>query len=166
VRGDPWFKLRPQAKEWGLVALSSHYELYSDMSARVMELLAGARRLAGGVLHRWSVPGVKGEPDELLKLGRALNAACLRSDDLRVCVRIAPTKTLAKLANKWAKNDPAFGGMCRWESVAAEQREALMAKLSVNELWGVATRLTKRPNAMGIFTIAELARGEPGSDPG
>src|SRR5689334_555167 len=38
--GDPWFKLAPRAKEWGLVALSSNYELYGDISSRVMELLA------------------------------------------------------------------------------------------------------------------------------
>jgi len=37
--GEPWFKLAPRAKEWGLVALSSNYELYGDISARVMELL-------------------------------------------------------------------------------------------------------------------------------
>ncbi|MET3176631.1 UNVERIFIED_ORG: hypothetical protein ABIB52_004506 [Arthrobacter sp. UYCu721] len=37
--GEPWFKLAPLAKEWGLIAKSSNYELYGDISARVMELL-------------------------------------------------------------------------------------------------------------------------------
>jgi DNA polymerase V len=37
--GEPWFKLAPRAKEWGLVARSSNYELYGDISSRVMELL-------------------------------------------------------------------------------------------------------------------------------
>jgi DNA polymerase V len=37
--GDPWFKLAPRAEEWGLIAKSSNYELYGDISARVMELL-------------------------------------------------------------------------------------------------------------------------------
>jgi hypothetical protein len=39
--GEPWFKLAPRAKEWGLVALSSNYELYGDISARVMSCSAG-----------------------------------------------------------------------------------------------------------------------------
>lgn len=37
--GMPWFQIAPQAEAWGLVARSSNYELYGDLSARVMELL-------------------------------------------------------------------------------------------------------------------------------
>ena len=37
--GVPWFQIARQAERWGLVARSSNYELYGDMSARVMELL-------------------------------------------------------------------------------------------------------------------------------
>ncbi|XAS74029.1 Y-family DNA polymerase [Micrococcaceae bacterium Sec5.1] len=159
--GEPWFKLRPRAKEWGLVALSSNYELYGDISARVMELLGRY----SAWLEVYSIDeaflGVKGEPDELLALGRTIKAACRRHVGVPVCVGIAPTKTLAKLCNKWAKNNPAFDGVCRWESVPVDQREALMAKLSVIEIWGVATRLTKRLNAMGIFSILDLTRANP-----
>ena len=68
--GEPWFKLAPRAKEWGLVALSSNYELYGDISARVMELLGRY----SAWLEVYSIDeaflGVKGTPDELLALGR------------------------------------------------------------------------------------------------
>ena len=49
--GEPWFKLAPRAKEWGLVARSSNYELYGDISARVMELLG-----------RYRAPWMRGGP--------------------------------------------------------------------------------------------------------
>ena len=159
--GDPWFKLAPRAKEWGLIALSSNYELYGDISSRVMELL----RRYSAWQEVYSIDeaflGVRGQPEELLQLGRTIKDACRRNVGVPVCVGIARTKTLAKLANKWAKHNPAFAGVCRWDSVPQAERDALMARLSVMEIWGVATRLTKRLNAMGIFSILDLVRADP-----
>ncbi|MFI2566218.1 Y-family DNA polymerase [Paenarthrobacter sp. NPDC018779] len=159
--GDPWFKIAPRAKEWGLIAMSSNYELYGDISLRVMELL----RRYSAWQEVYSIDeaflGVKGSPEHLLDLGRTIKEACRKHVGVPVCVGIAPTKTLAKLANKWAKHNPAFNGVCRWDSVPADQREALMSRLSVIEIWGIATRLTKRLNAIGIFSILDLVRADP-----
>ena len=159
--GEPWFKIAPRAKEWGLIARSSNYELYGDISARVMELLGRY----SAWLEVYSIDeaflGVKGSPEALLQLGRDMKAAAARNVGVPVCVGIARTKTLAKLANKWAKHNPAFDGVCRWDSVPAARREVLMAGLSVVELWGVATRLTKRLNAIGIHSILDLSRADP-----
>ena len=159
--GEPWFKLAPRAKEWGLVALSSNYELYGDISARVMELLGRY----SAWLEVYSIDeaflGVKGSPAELLVMGRSMKSAVRRNVGVPVCVGIAPTKTLAKLANKWAKNNKAFAGVCHWDSVPAPEREALLGRLSVEEVWGIAGRLTRRLNVMGIFTIADLVRADP-----
>ncbi|MGN7202033.1 Y-family DNA polymerase [Arthrobacter sp. SAFR-044] len=159
--GEPWFKLAPRAKEWGLVAKSSNYELYGDISARVMELLGRY----SAWLEIYSIDeaflGVKGGPGELLALGCRMKEAVRRHVGVPVCVGIAPTKTLAKLCNKWAKNNPAFGGVCLWESVPAEVREGLMARLPVDEIWGIAGRLTKRLNVLGIFTAKDLVGADP-----
>ncbi|TAP45143.1 Y-family DNA polymerase [Arthrobacter sp. S39] len=159
--GEPWFKIAPRAKEWGLIARSSNYELYGDISARVMELLGRY----SAWLEVYSIDeaflGVKGSPEALLQLGRDIKAAAARNVGVPVCVGIARTKTLAKLANKWAKHNPAFDGVCRWDSVPPARREVLMAGLSVVELWGVATRLTKRLNAIGIHSILDLSRADP-----
>ena len=48
-----------------------------------------------------------------------MKTAVRRNVGVPVCVGIAGTKTLAKLANKWAKNNPAFDGVCHWDSVPA-----------------------------------------------
>lgn len=159
--GDPWFKLAPRAKEWGLIALSSNYELYGDISSRVMELLGRYSAWQEVYSIDEAFLGVKGSPEDLLALGRTIKDACYRHVGVPVCVGIARTKTLAKLANKWAKHNPAFNGVCRWDSVPLAQREALMERLSVVEIWGVATRLTKRLNAIGIFSIMDLVRADP-----
>lgn len=159
--GEPWFKLAPRAKEWGLVARSSNYELYGDISARVMELLGRY----SAWLEVYSIDeaflGVKGTPEELQRQGVAMKTAVRRNIGVPVCVGIAGTKTLAKLANKWAKHNPAFDGVCHWDAVPAAQREKLMAGLSVIELWGVAARLTKRLNGQGIHSVLDLARADP-----
>ncbi|WP_284762042.1 Y-family DNA polymerase [Arthrobacter sp. efr-133-R2A-63] len=161
VLGEPWFKLAPRAKEWGLQARSSNYELYGSISARVMELLA--RYSAWQEIYSIDecFLGVKGSGEDLLALGRSMKDACRTHVGVPVCVGIAPTKTLAKLSNKWAKHNPVFEGVCRWESVPAAEREALMSRLSVSEIWGVATRLTKRLGAMRIYSILDLSRANP-----
>ncbi|NUU31824.1 Y-family DNA polymerase [Arthrobacter sp. C9C5] len=159
--GEPWFKLAARAREWGLVARSSNYELYGDISARVMELLGRY----SAWLEVYSIDeaflGVRGSPEELLRLGQAMKTAVRRNVGVPVCVGIAATKTLAKLANKWAKHNPTFDGVCHWDSVPADRQELLMAGLSVIELWGVSTRLTKRLNGLGIHTVLDLARADP-----
>jgi DNA polymerase V len=92
VMGEPWFKLKPRAKEWGLVALSSNYELYGDVSSRDMTLLGRY----SAWLEVYSIDeaflGVKGSPDELLQLGRAMKEACRRHVGVPVCVGIARTR--------------------------------------------------------------------------
>ncbi len=159
--GEPWFRLAPRAREWGLVARSSNYELYGDISARVMELLTRY----SAWLEVYSIDeaflGVKGNPARLLQVGREMKNAVRRNVGVPVCVGIATTKTLAKLANKWAKHNPAFAGVCHWDSVPAADREALMGRLSVIEVWGIATRLTTRLNALGIHSVLDLSRADP-----
>jgi DNA polymerase V len=88
-------------------------------------------------------------------------AAVRRHVGVPVCVGVARTKTLAKLANKWAKNNKAFAGVCHWDSVPSPEREALLGRLSVEEAWGIAGRLTRRLIVMAIFTIADLVRAGP-----
>jgi DNA polymerase V len=159
--GDPWFKIAPRAKEWGLIARSSNYELYGDISARVMELLGRY----SAWLEVYSIDeaflGIKGSAEQMVGLGRTIRASVQRNVGVPVCVGIAATKTLAKRANRWAKNNPALGGVCRWESMEPEVRELLMARLPVSEVWGVAGRLERRLNALGICTILELSRADP-----
>lgn len=105
--------------------------------------------------------GLTGTLGELGDTGRSMKAAVARNVGLPVCVGIAPTKTLAKMANKWAKKVPSFGGVCVWEQVPADDRQALMRRLPVTEIWGVAGRLGARLAGLGIYTVADLAEADP-----
>ena len=75
-------------------------------------------------------------------------------DRIPVSVGIAPTKTLAKVANRRAKKDPASGGVCLLLDAAA-QTDAL-SRMELTDLWGVARRLAERLKALGVMTPLDL----------
>lgn len=97
----------------------------------------------------------------MTELGREIKDELRRLVGVPVCVGIAPTRTLAKLANKTAKKVPAFDGVCVWSATRPAWRDALMTALPVSEVWGIASRLQRRLATLGIETIADLAAADP-----
>lgn len=164
--GDPWFKLKHLASKkiplnQRLAVRSSNYELYGETSSRFYAIL---QRFASEI-EIYSCDEafltLRGTPEELLETARSIKATIMRNSGLPVCVGIASSKTLSKLSNAWAKHNPDFNGVCHWDSVPLTQREHLMRNLPVNEIWGIAGRLTKRLNSMGIHTVLDLSRASP-----
>lgn len=159
--GAPWFQIAEQAKAWGLQARSSNYELYGDMSARVMEVLG--RHTTD--LEIYSIDEAfltfRGAHLEQRTTGRTIKQTVQRNTGLPVCVGIAPTKTLAKLANRWAKGNTRLDGVCHWELIPAGQREALLLRLKVTDIWGVGARSAARLNALGIDSAWDLTQADP-----
>lgn len=159
--GDPWFKLKADVKRTGLIARSSNYELYGDLSSRVMELLGRFSFLEEVYSIDEAFVTLRGTPEELVKVGRDMKAAVAKHVGLPVCVGIAPTKTLAKFSNRVAKQNPAMGGVCSYDILPAAHRDHIMSRVPVTGIWGIASRLGKRLNALGIFTIADLKAADP-----
>ena len=163
--GEAWFKVRAQAERLGVVAVSSNYELYGSMSSRVMQLLA--RYTAD--LDIYSIdeaflavpPHIEREPGALQAWAQDIKGTLAQLAGVPVCVGIANNRTLAKLANKWAKKASAFDGVCVWPDIDPADRHALMSRLPVSEIWGIASRLERRLNAIGIASIADLAAADP-----
>ena len=161
--GEPWFKLAPLAPTIGLIAKSSNYELYGDLSRRVMEVIARF----GPWLEVYSIDeaflglGPRMAAGDLTALGRDIRNTLWKLVGVPVCVGIATTKTLAKLANKTAKKIKVFDGVCIWEQTSPRWRAKLLAQLPVAEVWGIAGRLEKRLAALGILSIADLAAADP-----
>ena len=91
--------------------------------------------------------------------GRGLRATVARQTGIPVCVGIASTKTLAKVANRTAKKDLARGGVCLLDTEAA-QTEAL-SKLALDDIWGIGGRLAPKLVALGITTPLELRAADP-----
>ncbi|MGO3394601.1 Y-family DNA polymerase [Glutamicibacter arilaitensis] len=154
--GAPWFKLAADADRLGLVAKSSNYELYGEMSARVMKLLGRFSAWVEVYSIDEAFLGVSGTLDELQAVGEQIKAEMFRLTGLPVCVGIAKSKTLAKMANKTAKHIKELGGVCVWDRAPAQTTENLLARLPVVEVWGIGPRLTKRLRGLGIWTAKDL----------
>ncbi|WP_462322850.1 Y-family DNA polymerase [Halochromatium sp.] len=77
-------------------------------------------------------------------IGQRIQSTLLRWTGLPVCVGIGPTKSLAKLANHLAKQDPVSPGVCDLEILPAAEIARLLAPIPVAEVWGVGGRLAQR----------------------
>ena len=154
--GYPWFKLQAGADKLGLVARSSNYELYGDMSARVMGILSRMTMWTEVYSIDEAFIGLRGTLDEVHAAGAHIKREIYRLTGLPVCVGVAKTKTLAKLANQAAKKLSQLAGVCVWDRVPETTREGLLHQLPVGEVWGIGHRTAKRLNAMGISTVQEF----------
>lgn len=153
--GAPAFQWEALFRRQGVAVFSSNFPLYGDLSARVMGTLAG---LAPSV-EVYSIDeafidlsGVA-DPDALC---RDIRATVLRHTGIPVSLGIARTRTLAKLANRKAKKDPATAGVFNLEACACT--EAILAATEVGDVWGIGPRHAKRLLARGVRTALDFAR--------
>lgn len=156
--GDPYFKQKELFRRCGVVCFSSNYELYADMSNRVMTTLEemSPRCEIYSIDEAFcDLTGVR-NCRILEDFGRELKDAVYRNTRLTVGVGIGQTKTLAKLANHAAKRwQRQTGGVVDLSNV--DRQRKLMAMLPVDETWGVGRRITKKLEAIGIKTVLDLA---------
>ncbi len=154
----PWFRMKNLAKRHGIIALSSNYALYADISNRVMGLLS--RYSPNQEIYSidecfLDLTGMDGLSD-LTSYAQAMRGAIKQCVGIPVCVGIAPSKTLAKLANHVAKKQKQYHGVCDFNAMTARMRDNLLAKIEVGEVWGVGRRSAERLQQMGITTVLEL----------
>ncbi|MEB6435605.1 Y-family DNA polymerase [Raoultella ornithinolytica] len=156
--GEPYFKQKEQFRRHGVICFSSNYELYADMSNRVMttlEELSPRCEIYSIDEAFCDLTGVRNCRD-LTDFGREIRETVLQRTHLTVGVGIAQTKTLAKLANHAAKKwQRQTGGVVDLSNI--EKQRKLMAALPVEEVWGVGRRISKKLEAMGIKTVLQLA---------
>ena len=158
--GQPWFEVKDLAQEHGIIAYSSNYTLYADMSKRVMDVLG----MFSPNQEIYSIDecflDLTGFSD-LPRYGKEIRQRIKQWVGLPVCVGIGASKTLAKLANHIAKKNPEFDGVCDLNSMAVYQQESWFKRIEVGEIWGIGRRLAPRLNAMGIHTVMDLKKASP-----
>jgi DNA polymerase V len=162
--GAPWFTIKHLETEAGLVGLSANFELYGDMSDRMM-------RLASTLGHRQEIYSIDesfidltGIQQDLTERSHKIRSRILRCTGIPTCIGIGPTKTLAKLANHIAKTAERKPGsypdklaqVCDLSSMDKTELHAVLNATAVNEVWGVGPRITKQLTAGGIHTVLNL----------
>ncbi|TFH54507.1 Y-family DNA polymerase [Glutamicibacter arilaitensis] len=159
--GEPFFKVQRYMDSHNLAVRSSNYELYGDMSARVMELLGRY-----GTWHEVysideSFVGLEGNLEQVRSVAAQIRAAIDQSIGVPVCVGVSSTKTLAKLANHIAKHNPGLGGVCVQQLMDPEVLENILHRVPVTDVWGVGRKTGAKLAAMGIESIADLQAADP-----
>ena len=167
---QPWFQVRHLQKSHGLIALSANFELYSDMSARMMAI---ASRYSPNVVP-YSIDEAfidfSGIPGDLTAASKHLRATVLQELGLPTSVGLAPTKTLAKLANHIAKTCDRKPGhyppelsrrlaqVCNTAELSTAELQTLMAATDVGDVWGVGRKIAAQLNAGGVRSVLDLVR--------
>jgi DNA polymerase V len=158
--GVPWFQIQAEARRYGIVAFSSNYALYADMSNRVVEVLSDfSPNLEVYSIDEsfLDVSGMSMRAESLVAYGVEIRQRVADWLGLAVCVGIAPTKTLAKLANHCAKKGLAGAdGVCDFTTLNPGALTHLFARIDVGEVWGVGRQIKARLAAMGIQTVRQL----------
>jgi DNA polymerase V len=158
--GVPWFKIRDEAKRYGIVAFSSNYALYADLSNRVVEVLSAF----SPNIEVYSIDesflelsGFEAQEGGLAGYGSKIKQRIADWLGLAVCVGIGPSKTLAKLANHCAKKNLAgSNGVCDFTTMAPAALTELFHRIEVGEVWGIGRKISARLEAMGINTVQQL----------
>ena len=155
--GVPAFQIKAEMQRHGILAFSSNYALYADLSSRVMRTLEEmAPRVEVYSIDEAFLDLTGTESAiSLVEFGQQVRERIGHWIGITVCVGIAPTKTLAKLANHAAKKYPATQGVV--DLTNPERQLRLLALVPVDDVWGVGRRLSKRLNALGITTALDLA---------
>lgn len=153
--GMPYYQMLEQFPNSGIVAFSSNYKLYGDMSARVMATI----REEVPQLYQYSIDegfiDLKGfSPSELKAFGEKITKKVLKWTGLPVTLGIAPTKTLAKVAARFGKNYPGYHKCCVIGN--DEQRIKALQLFKVQDVWGIGRRIAKKLNYEGVFTAYDF----------
>lgn len=158
--GAPYFQIKDTLRRHGILAFSSNYALYGQLSERVMTLIESMVCESEVYSIDEIFCDLTGMPGDLTEFGRKIRAKVLKHTGIPVGVGIAHTKTLAKLANHTAKRLQAqTGGVV--DLCDPFKRDWVLRNTAVEEVWGIGRRMTEHINALGIHTAMDLAKADP-----
>ena len=157
--GLPFFQLAERFPGHEIHAFSSNYTLYGDMSRRVMNIL----RESAPDIFVYSIdeaflmlPYMPYSPIDYKTWGEALAAKVRRWTGMPVSIGIAPTKTLAKMASKFAKRYPGYKKCCVIGT--DQQRLKALALFPIADVWGIGRRHAARLTTSGVQTALDFCR--------
>lgn len=161
--GAPVFKYRDLFRQHGVVQFSANFELYADISRRIVQLLTAFTPHT----EVYSIDESFLDLSELANTDYLLQMQMLRRRiwhqvGIPVSIGIAPTKTLAKLASEIAKKDSKLHGVLDLTLGSDHELSKYRRGVAIEDVWGVGWRTAPRLRSEGIGTADDLARLLPG----
>lgn len=155
-RGDPLFKIKEQVERHHVAVFSSNYTLYAGMSSRVMQLLSEAApeieiySIDEAFLH---LDGLT--PTDAHRKMLALSKRVTQWTGISISIGIAESKTLAKVAARYAKKFPGYHSVCLIDNDT--KRVKALQGISVGDVWGVGRQTLKKLDIWGVRSAYDLA---------
>ena len=153
--GIPFFKVKGLVESGQLCALSSNYTLYGDMSRRVMSVI----RRHVPEMEQYSIDEcfiVLPEIEDYQAFGCRLSQIVEQWTGIPLSVGLAPTKTLAKLASRFAKKHKGYRGCCLIDT--QEKRRKALELTNLRDVWGIGRKSAAKLEQMGLHTAWQFAR--------
>lgn len=150
--GAPLFKCKDIIDAHNIVVCSSNYTLYGDMSDRVMQTLKGFA--VDFQIYSIDEAFLRIECDDYESYGKNIRETVLKWTGIPVSVGIAPTKTLAKIANHKAKKEPENNGVFVLD--VPEKVENALDKFPIHDIWGIGKRWALKLAKLGVQTAGQF----------
>lgn len=156
--GTPLYQIRDNLEANNVAVFSSNYNLYGDMSRRVMMLLSEFTP----ELTQYSIDEAFldlsgfGEGEKLVSYGRKIVKAIGKGTGIPVTMGIAPTKTLAKVASRYGKKYKGYQGVCMIDS--EEKRIKALQGFEIGDVWGIGHRSLDKLRYYGINTALDFTQ--------
>lgn len=157
TRGIPIYQAKELIKRHNVFTFSGNHKLYGDMSSRVMATIASIvpdieiYSIDECFIHFGNISA-----EECERLGHEIVKTVRRNVGIPTSLGIAPTKTLAKVASRYAKKFKAYQGVCVIDT--PEKRIRALEGIEVGDVWGIGRRLRKRLNELGIAKASHFAQ--------
>ncbi len=161
--GEPWFEAKRrlgERQETIVTAFSSNFSLYGDLSSRVMSILTKHTprleqySIDEAFLHCDHMP-----VHELKPYYEQVVLQIRKWVGIPVSIGLAPTRTLAKIASKYAKQYPAYNGVCIIDT--DKKRQKALQGFAIEDVWGIGRQARKKLLPAGVITAWDFSQRLP-----
>lgn len=155
--GVPFYQIKNEVEKYDIVHFSSNFPLYGDLSSRIMGILS---RYTDD-LQQYSIDeafidlSYLHDVIEAQALCKRIRTEILNGIGVPVSIGIAPTKTLCKVASRYAKKYTGYHGVCL--IATEEQRIKALAQYTIQDVWGIGRQSVAKLQTAGVQTALDFA---------
>jgi DNA polymerase V len=153
--GEPFFQRREFMDEHKFCVYSSNYNLYGDMSDRVMSVIKQYSNEVEVYSIDESFVDFSNIPDDqLMTRLRFIREEVKRQTGIPVSIGVGPNKTLAKLTSHMAKQGSSYDGICSYWDLPNFQN--MMYQVDISEVWGIGRKWSKKLRSFGVESVGQF----------
>jgi DNA polymerase V len=158
--GAPYFKIQQYCKQEGIAVFSSNFALYGDLSQRVMQIISGYAQRSEVYSIDEIFLDLSDMPMDLTTYCQGICSTVKKWTGIPISIGIAPTKTLAKLANRLVKKGlSTHGAVLDWRTLGSH--DEILETIALDDIWGISRHWSEKLMALGIHNALALKQTEP-----